>query len=256
VVGLGRAAWLVSALWPGAARRPRSSGPNQGGDPAAAFSATRPGWAVAARPACTRGSLRAPLDQGLRPGGDPERTQRLQLGRARRPAHQAPFAERARQQDTEAEVAGQRKIVCSASRWAGLQGTCTAAIRPALMRPRSSPKARRGVMGGADQADQPPVPGRLEHRQVRARPPGLWIFIRSTRSPASSDTPPPGQPRSSTAGNCGRSSPRAPRSWTSSSQEPSPRTRPEFRRGPAQASRRSLVAYGTRPAGHGRRRRR
>jgi hypothetical protein len=38
--------------------------------------------------------------------------------------------------------------------------------------------------------------------------------------------------------------------------EPSPRTRPEFRRGPAQASRRSLVTYGTRPAGHGRRRRR
>jgi integrase len=56
--------------------------------------------------------------------------------------------------------------------------------------------------------------------------------------------------------NCDRSSPQAPRSWTSSSQEPSPRTRPEFRRGPAQASRRSLVTYGTRLAGHGRRRRR
>ncbi len=34
--------------------------------------------------------------------------------------------------------------------------------------------------------------------------------------------PPPGQPRSSTAGNCGPSSPPAPRSWTNSSQEPSP----------------------------------
>jgi hypothetical protein len=39
----------------------RSPGPDQGGDPAAAFSATRPGWAVAARQTCTRGSLRPHL---------------------------------------------------------------------------------------------------------------------------------------------------------------------------------------------------
>ncbi len=51
----------------------------------------------------------APLDQGLRSGGDPERAQRLQLGRARRPAHQPPLAERAHQQDAQAELAGQRQ---------------------------------------------------------------------------------------------------------------------------------------------------
>jgi hypothetical protein len=51
----------------------------------------------------------APLDEGLPPGGDPEGTQRPQLGRAGRPAHQLPVAERAHEQDAEAELAGQRQ---------------------------------------------------------------------------------------------------------------------------------------------------
>ena len=39
----------------------RSCGPNQGGDPPAALSASRPGWEVAVRETCTRGSLRPHL---------------------------------------------------------------------------------------------------------------------------------------------------------------------------------------------------
>jgi hypothetical protein len=38
-----------------------SSGPDHGGDSAAALSASRPGWAVAVRETCTRGSLRPHL---------------------------------------------------------------------------------------------------------------------------------------------------------------------------------------------------
>jgi integrase len=44
----------------------------------------------------------------------------------------------------------------------------------------------------------------------------------SRRSPASSGTPPPAPPRSSTAANYAPLSPPAPRSWTSSSAEPNP----------------------------------
>jgi hypothetical protein len=54
----------------------------------------------------------------------------------------------------------------------------------------------------------------------------------SRRSPAWPDTPPPAPPRSSTGGNCGRSSPPAPRSWTSSSQEANPRARPRAAENP------------------------
>ena len=46
----------------------------------------------------------APFDQGLRPGGDAERAQRLQFGRAGRPTHQLPLAQRAHQQDAQEVV--------------------------------------------------------------------------------------------------------------------------------------------------------
>jgi hypothetical protein len=46
--------------------------------------------------------------------------------------------------------------------------------------------------------------------------------LASRRSPGWSGTLPPGQPRSSTAANCGPSSPPAPKSWNSSSLEPRP----------------------------------
>jgi hypothetical protein len=74
-----------------------------------AFSLSRPGWEVAVRETCTRRSLRPPFDQGLGPSGDAEGTQRCQLGRAGRPAHELALAERAHQQDAEAEFVGQRQ---------------------------------------------------------------------------------------------------------------------------------------------------
>src|SRR6185312_8926570 len=46
----------------------------------------------------------ATLEQGLGPGGDAKGTQRCELGRAGRPARELPLAERAHQQDAEAEV--------------------------------------------------------------------------------------------------------------------------------------------------------
>ena len=100
---------LWPSCWRVAARRStqaRSSGPNHGGDPAAAFSAIRLGWAVAVRETCTRGSLgphliRAWL-QVVMPRGHSGASWAGLGGGAR-----AALAERAREQDAEAEVAGQ-----------------------------------------------------------------------------------------------------------------------------------------------------
>jgi hypothetical protein len=51
----------------------------------------------------------APLDQGLCLGGDAEGTQRRELVRAGRAAHELPLAERAHQQHSQAEFVSKRQ---------------------------------------------------------------------------------------------------------------------------------------------------
>ena len=87
------------------------------------------------------GVAQAPLDQGLRPGGDTEGTQRRELGRAGLSAHELPLAERAHEQDAQAKVGGQRQDRALGLALAGLQGTWMASMRPVAMSSASSPKA-------------------------------------------------------------------------------------------------------------------
>ena len=158
------------AAHPVAARRStycRSSGPNQGGDPAAAFSASRAGWAVAARETCTRGSLRPHLIRACAQVVTPNGRSGSSSCRAGRPARQLPLAERAHQQDAQAEVVGQRQdgaLDLAVGRVVGhLHGVDAAGAHEL----GELAEGRRGVVGGADQADLPAVPGGLEHGQVR-----------------------------------------------------------------------------------------
>ena len=87
----------------------RSSGPNHGDDPAAAFSASRPGWAVAARLTCTRRSLRPHLIRACAQVVTPKGRSGASRSGAGRAAHELPLAERAHEQDAEAEFVGQRQ---------------------------------------------------------------------------------------------------------------------------------------------------
>ena len=147
---------FVSARWPGAARRPAL--PDR---TTAATRRRRSPRDVHARVA------QAPLDQGLPPGSDTERTQRLQLGQAGRPAHQLPLAQRAHEQDAEAELVGQRQdraLHLALHRVVGHLDGVDAAGGHQL---GQLPEGRRRVVGGSDQANQPAVPGGLEHRQMR-----------------------------------------------------------------------------------------
>ena len=109
----------------------------------------------------------APLDQGLSPGGDAEGTQRRELGPAGLPSHELSLAERAHEQDAEAEFGGERQdraLDLALGRVVGhLDGVDTAGGHEL----GEFAEGSRGVVGGSDQADQPLVPGGLEHRQVR-----------------------------------------------------------------------------------------
>jgi hypothetical protein len=84
----------------------RSSGPNHGGDPAEAFSASLPGRAVAASETWTRGSLRPHLIrawlQVVTPKG------RRGASWSELPTHELLLAERAHEQHAEPEFVGER----------------------------------------------------------------------------------------------------------------------------------------------------
>jgi hypothetical protein len=118
-------------------------------------------------------------------------------------------------------LAGHRAGVHHPSRRRARRGQCPQDVQTHLHRGRGRGRGRLDTARAAHLLRQPDEPPWRQHRGG---------------CPASSGTPPPGQPRSSTAGNCGPSSPPAPRSWTNSSQEASPSRRPGSRRGPAQAS--------------------
>jgi hypothetical protein len=109
----------------------------------------------------------APLEQGLHPGGDAEGTQRCELGRAGLPPHQLPLAERAHEHDTEAQLVGQRQDRALDLALEGVVGHLHGVDAAGGHQLGELGKGPRGVVGGADLADQPLVPGLLEHRQVR-----------------------------------------------------------------------------------------
>ena len=107
----GRRPWRwFSGAWPGAARRPALV--------LRTMARRRPSGGVLREPprpgSSGQGDVQpqvaeAPFDQGLDPSADAEGTQRCQLGRAGRPAHELALAERAHQQDAEAEFVGQQQ---------------------------------------------------------------------------------------------------------------------------------------------------
>jgi hypothetical protein len=88
-------------------------------------------------------------------------------GRAGRPTRQLPLAERAHQQDAQAEFVGQRQDGPLGLALGWVVRHLHGAGPPGPHELGELAEGRRGVVGGADQAGQAPVPGRLEHRQVR-----------------------------------------------------------------------------------------
>ena len=80
--------------------------------------------------------------------------------------HQLAFAERAHQQDSDTELVGQRQDRGLDLAVGGVVGHLDAVDAAAAHEVGELPEGRRRVVGSADQADQSPVPGGLEHRQL------------------------------------------------------------------------------------------
>jgi integrase len=103
-----------------------------------------------------------------------------------------------------------------------------------------APRWTRATSGRCSSASAPrPASGRAGPRAScapRSSACSATAASASRRSPGSQGTPPPAPPRSSTAANCDPSSPPAPRSWTSSSQQPNPAPAQDLRQRPAPPS--------------------
>ena len=152
----------------------RSSAPNQGGSPAAAFSVTRCGLRGRGdrdRDPRVREDV---LQERLRPGLDPERCEVLG---ARRASDERAVAERAHHDDAEAELLGERQDraldLALARVVRDLDRRDPAAAHDLL----ELAEGRRAVVRGADRADLALVAQALEQVEPLARvPTRLWTW--------------------------------------------------------------------------------
>ena len=146
----------------------RSSGPNHGGEPAAAFSASRAGWAVATSETCTRGSLRPHLIRACAQVVTPNGRSGSRSAGLGYQAHSLSLAEGAHQQDPDTELVSQRQNGALYLAVGGVVGHLNRIDAAGAHEIGEVGEGRRRVVGGADQADQPPVPHGFQHRQVSA----------------------------------------------------------------------------------------